>query len=504
MEKAKIYTEEIKFCEMLEQAVDVDFLLPDYLPSISSIFKCNVSPKIVSKKIDDGEVVIDGSVTLNVLYRDDNGRINSFIYEYPFQKTKDIGEDIDDASLIVTAKCEYMNIRAVTNRKIDIHGAIGLYVTATTWKSTEIIGDENGETVEALKSSVPYTRLMCVGEKSLNIEEESSVSNLEPVYSVLRYDAAANIKETKAISGKVIVKGEMTVNTVFLGENNSLVKNLLQIPFSQVVEIENDTECAYESNVEIGFLDIKPKTDQKGVITSVNIGAKLLFCVRCLREENLTAVVDAYSIKYDSNTKTKDIGIDKKIKTISEAFTVKKSLHFEDTQISSVLDNFCNVNINDVRINSDKLSVSGVITASFITEDYDKRISYLEKQLDFEYTNNIQSECAKFKCNPKIKLLSCDYTITGEDTVDLRAELSVNGIIYECVQTSVVTDIIVDKDNKKETDKTNAMTIYFASIGERIWDIARKYLASSKEIKEINNIETEVLQNDTMIFIPLK
>ena len=47
------------------------------------------------------------------------------------------------------------------------------------------------------------------------------------------------------------------------------------------------------------------------------------------------------------------------------------------------------------------------------------------------------------------------------------------------------------------------MTIYFANEGENIWDIARKYLASVSEIKEINGIEEEVLNNNTMIMVPI-
>jgi len=504
MEKLKIYTEETLVNEVLEQPVDVDFLLPDYLPDVVRVLKCVTTPRISSRRINDTSIVIDGSVDLNVLYKDDRGKINSFLYQYSFEKIKDTNIDVSNGTLSAYAKVEYMNIRAVTNRKIDIHGAVGINVSVTENKSSEIIVDANDETVKTLKSSMVYSHQLCFGEKPLNIEEETEVAFSNPVYSLLRYDGTVTVKETKALSGKAIVKGELIVNSVFLGEDGETQKSKVQIPFSQIVEIEcNDADCTYESGAEIGFIDIKPKTDSRGAISSVSIVSKVIAFVKCVKEENKTVVVDAYSRKYKSEISRKNVRLSKRVKTINETFSVKKSITFEDANISAVLDDFCKVQINEVKNTGNKLSVLGILAVSFITEDEDKNVSFYEKQLDFEYNNAIEVECAKIKCMPKIYVVSCDYTISSVNTLELRAELCVSATIYECTQNDFITEINIDKENPNDKSRTSAMTIYFASIGEKIWDIARKYFASSKEIKEINQIETEELQNDTMILVPL-
>ena len=46
--------------------------------------------------------------------------------------------------------------------------------------------------------------------------------------------------------------------------------------------------------------------------------------------------------------------------------------------------------------------------------------------------------------------------------------------------------------------------IYYASDGEKIWDIARKYYTSVNAIKSENDIEEDVIQTDGMILIPLR
>ena len=68
--KSDIYTNEIFLCDSFEQAIDVDFSLPDYCPDISKIFKCNAVPRIASKSINGSTITIDGNVVITILYCD--------------------------------------------------------------------------------------------------------------------------------------------------------------------------------------------------------------------------------------------------------------------------------------------------------------------------------------------------------------------------------------------------------------------------------------------------
>ena len=47
------------------------------------------------------------------------------------------------------------------------------------------------------------------------------------------------------------------------------------------------------------------------------------------------------------------------------------------------------------------------------------------------------------------------------------------------------------------------MTVYFASKDENIWNIAKKYCASVKEIMRINELTEEIIENDRMILVPM-
>ena len=57
-----------------EQLADVDLTLPDYCPDIEKILKCTLIPKLQSKSLSGGQLRVDGSCVVNVLYVESTGK----------------------------------------------------------------------------------------------------------------------------------------------------------------------------------------------------------------------------------------------------------------------------------------------------------------------------------------------------------------------------------------------------------------------------------------------
>ena len=139
--KTSVYVNDIIFSDSTEQAIDVDFTLPDYCPDISKIFKCQAVPRISSKGINGKTITIDGSVCITLLYADRDGNLCSYEYQYPFSKNLEMNKECAGANLCCKIRNEYINCRAVTGRKVDIHGVISLKVKVVGCRSTDIITD---------------------------------------------------------------------------------------------------------------------------------------------------------------------------------------------------------------------------------------------------------------------------------------------------------------------------------------------------------------------------
>ena len=49
-----------------EQAVDLDFSLPDYCPDIERILKCRICPSVMSKNISGDRLDVDGVAVIRL------------------------------------------------------------------------------------------------------------------------------------------------------------------------------------------------------------------------------------------------------------------------------------------------------------------------------------------------------------------------------------------------------------------------------------------------------
>lgn len=105
-------------------------------------------------------------------------------------------------------------------------------------------------------------------------------------------------------------------------------------------------------------------------------------------------------------------------------------------------------------------------------------------------------------CEPKITVLSCGYTLNGESSMEIRCELCIGAAVYECRRTPLISDIRTDSNRPVTRRFESAMTVFFAAGGENVWDIARKYGASVEEIKKINEISGDMLEESCMILVP--
>ncbi len=501
--KTSIFTEDIIFNESTEQPIDVDFTLPDYCPDISKIFKCRAVSRISSKGINGKNITVDGCVTITLLYCDADGKLCSYEYQYPFSKNLQMSGENNEGSLIVRSKCEYINCRAVTGRKVDIHGAVGISVKLIKRRETEIISDIDDCTVEQRRDTAPATVPMGYAEKYLIIEEDIQIGQGgQAVGKILRYDAKPCVKESKLINNKVVVKGDMAVWILYCAEGGGSPKTVKTvIPFSQIIDMEGVNEtCECDARGEISFLEIKPRTTD-GEIRCLTLTSKLLVSVKAYCGNDIEVISDAFSRKYAADMKCDKLPIQSICDNITETFHCKKNIEL-DAPISSVADLWCDMQSVSTKFENQNMIISGTVVACLITENVEGMAVYFEKAIDFDYKYDIKKDTDYMSCSPEVEIASCGYTITSANVIELKIDLGLNAAVYECRNVPLITEIVIDKTIPIKKDTKRAMTIYFTAQNECVWDIAKHFNSSVEEIMKINELSEECLPENKMLLIP--
>ena len=501
--KTNVFSLDTVFCESAEQPIDADFTLPDYYSDISKILKCRAVSRISSKGINGSHISVEGCVTITVIYCGSDGCISSYEHQHPFSKNFDTGMNTEGCILSVKTKCEYINCRAVTGRKIDVHGAAGIYASLTRRKITEVVSDVDNPNVEVLRGSIPATMPIGCSDKYLTIEEELELGTGQPdIHCLIRYDADASVTDSKIMAGKSVVKGEMNIKMLYSSQNGTVHTVRSCIPFSQMIELESITDqCSCESKVCVAFLEIKPRISASGDSRSFLLNCKLLVTSECYCNNDVSVILDAYSRRYEADISKSEVCFSNICENLHESFSCKKNIEFASGTLSAVSDMWSEVKVENVRFDDKGMTVNGVVTTYIIALDTQNIPCFYEKAVEFQYIYPMNVGGGNFKCSPEITVSAVNYTITGESNMELRIELNISAAIYECSNTPLILDISLSDEPVKKNSR-GAMTAYFASKGENIWDIARNYFADVQEVKQINEISENVLCEDKMILIP--
>lgn len=501
----RVFTNEVIFNEAAEQPIDVDFTLPDYCPEINKILKCRAVPHVASKGMNGRSITVDGSVTVTVLYADGENRLCAYEYLYPFNKNFEAGGDCDGADLTCTARCEYINCRAVTGRKMDIHGAVGIYVKVLKRKSDDIIADVDDPNIELRRGSIPATTPMGTAEKYLMIEEEIDLGQGQPpVRALLRYDAIANVRESKLLNEKAIVKGDLVVSLLYAPDSGTVQTMNTVFPFSQLLEMQGVTDqCGCDARVCVASLELKPRTSANGEIRGFSLNAKLRVSSTAYCDHSIDVITDAYSRKFEAGIVKKEVRFQKICRNLNETYLCKSSLQFPEGAVGTVADLWCEAQAGNIKTDPAGITVEGMLTANFIVYDTDGVPAYYERPVEFQYRYPFGEDLPAVSCEPQLSVISANYTLTGSGTVELRAEIGISAALYCTAEPTLIVGLEIDDSQPIARKDRGAMTIYFAGSGEPIWDIARRYAASVDEIKQINGVTSDVLSEDQMILVPM-
>lgn len=486
-----------------ELPIDVDFDLPDFYPEIIKILKCKVVPRINSKNINGTNVDIDGHICISLLYADKNGCIKNYEHVTPFSKTFETNEDISGAMICCKAKQEYMNCRALTERKATVHGAYSLTINIKSKKQHDIIVSIDDDTVQTNSSECTFLNAIGNAEKNYIIEQELDLSEgQKTIDCIVRCDAFPVITEIKPVHNKASVKGNLTLSLLYTsGEQCVPYKSV--IPFNQFIDIDGiSEECACTGKVQLCYLEVKPRSVD-GEWRSMMLNAKLLISVETFCEGEVPVICDAYSTKYKLNMEQLDVSLEKIIGHISDNFMFKKNIELPGGALGNIIDVWSETDVDSSNTSNGIITLKGYVTICVLAYDVDGKTCYYEKKTDFSFEKNVDFNYeGQLVCSPVIEPISSSYTILSDTCLEYRTEYRINMSFSEEKKVSLLTDIFSDSENNKE-NREFAMIVYFAGKNESVWDIAKKYNSNIKEVKEINQIEGDLLKTDKKLLIPV-
>lgn len=489
----------------VEQPVDTEFTMPDYCPDIGKILKCCARPHILSRTVRSDGVTLEGNVRLTVIYLDGRDkRVFSCEHDQPFTVSVPIKDCPENARAAVTLRVDYMNCRATSQRRVDIHGAFTANVKVTAPQMCEMIAEAEGAGVRLRQTNREVSSFVGSSQSQFTISEALDLADGKPpIASVISADAVMCAHETKAIANKLIVKGDALLRIVYRTDSGERLEVMeYALPYNQFFDLTGaDDSCVCDVSLEAANVDIGLRTDSDGEYRRMTADIKAFADIRAYRPMEICAVTDAYSVECELNVERKNVAFEKICAAVNERCSCQSSIELSDRAISMIDDVWACVSDVSAATRDGRIEISGKLTVSVIATDTQGVCDYYERAREFSCSVAAPDKCENNRVGARVQLCGISYSLVEENKLDLRCELEADAIIFEDVRLSCVCAITPDEQRRKNTDSAPAVVLYFADAGEELWDIARDHNSSVENIMAENGLSDEVLSESRQLLI---
>ncbi len=485
-----------------EQLADVDLTLPDYCPDIEKILKCSLTPKIQSKALSGGQLQVDGVCVVNVLYVESEKKtIRCCEHSLSFSQRFTV-RDAGEGNLILTkTKPEYINCRALSPRRLVIHGAFSLYAKVITVGRTELFTPERSG-METLRKKLPLCDLRSNCQEQFTVSEAISVADKPAIEAVLYVKADAAVTDAKAVSGKLMLSGDININLFYLSnlETGETAKLNYLLPFNQIIDcdgIDEDTENIF--HIEVMSFDARLKNDILSDKPAIAFDAMLCVSAEGYHSEDTEIIADAYCTSYACAPQLAELKAVGTVCEINSTAMEKLSAKIDGCKISKILDIYADSVTLETSPAEDGMTAKGKISLCILALD-DKSVPVFVERA-FDYERRLDAAGCNRMLFDNARVASVSYRLAEDGSVDMRCELNISGGAVESESLRVVSGVDVFEDSPIPPADC-ALTLYYASAGENLWQIAKSHNTGLSLLMAENALDGLILDSDRMLLIP--
>lgn len=507
--QAKIKTEPYDYFDPVfdgscEAPIDTEYNLPDYCADIQKILKCRVIPEVSSYVITEDTLTCDGVCDIRVLYLDAKGDcVRCCDFTKDFTASVKLKASEEKAVAWVRASLSHMTCRAVSARRIDLHGAVSLAILAVVQKTQLVTCDLQDESIEKRGSSFPADQAVNAVCHQFTIEDHLSLKNGKPpIESILRRDVSCRVTETRVSEERLTVNGTADISFLYLSSADGITaeKMSASLDFSQIIECVGAGEgCICDLRAVTGETSLQPKEDDVGEYTEISVVIKVFLIAFLYKPCEVEIIDDAYStrspldLKYAQNSFTRVQGV------FSEVLKKKCILSIPEDEIQKIVDIWCDQEGIQSTCDKGKLNYRVKYAVCVLYMNAQGRILYTEKQFDHNFTTELDDQASR-KSETSSRTEIWEYRIADKNTVEVSAETTATSLLYSRNTVKYLIAAGTD-ENAKGFEKSSRFLIYYASAGEKLWDIAKSHQALLSDLRTQNDLYDETVPEARPIII---
>lgn len=462
--------------------------LPDYYPPVMRVVRAEGHPCVKEVREHDGVVTVGGEIELTLLYQtEDEKGLCAYRTTAAFSQSFSLPEDRQGQSDAYPGVPQ-VTCRLSSARRVSFKAALPVYLTIAGER--EIGGPTPQDGMLYLIKSVDGRCGLGCTSRRFHISERGECDRIPA--AALETCAAAAVTEVSAAGGKTLVKGELSVRTLFVTREDEVGMVRYTFPLSQLLDLSFDEQGDTEVALRVGGIEVEVGESMDGNKGRLNYEIDLTVSACATEMRRYELVCDAFSTTHALNTTREQVELSSLTDRIRGSVDVELPVS-ADPEGGMVIDALATVTAMSGKAEGGKLNMEGECTLALLYLEDTGRIRSRELTVPFSASTVCKKE-------GRVQLQACVWSaLPTPDGV--RLTLRYEAALWQDQACEHLCAAAPDASRPLPPLTRYPVTVYFADQGELIWDIAKRYRVSPQKICAANGIEGDVINESRRLLI---
>lgn len=510
--KKNIHMDRVRISTMTQLSLDEDMNLPDSKPDCSMI--CFSRGWVETEEIKPlmDEIRISGNLHFCLLYHTEENGCNLVRLEskLPFEEKLHLQGIVPSDLVQIEGEVEDLTVGMINSRKLNIRSVICLHVKVEELYDEEItIGIHAKEPVEYRRSTMDLAQILIHKKDIYRLKEEFPVpANYPNIYQILWNDLTVKDVEFKLMNGRLALQGEAKAFIMYEAEGDAHDVFFFEksIPFSGMIDCQGcKDDLMPDIRYGIGQKEFTIRPDEDGEERNIGLEMVLELKMSLYEEEPIEMITDIYGVGCEVNSQCRNATLQKALARVGGRAKLAEKVRVKGKSggILQIVHSEGNVSVEEVQNTTEGLQIAGILNVKilFITGEDTMPYASAEKQLPYSYTLEIPQLQKSDVSNVQAQVEQMQIQLLDGEEMEVRSNLGFQTTTFRPIPMELVETIETSPLDGEKWSSIPGMVVYVVKPGDTLWNIGRRYYIPVEQLKQLNNLESDMLQVGQQLFI---
>lgn len=516
LEKKNLHRNRPKIQTGTQVTLDDDFIVPDTMSDMGEVILDSGLVQLDPVKVQKERVTVRGKLEFHVLYRKEEGGLQTLGGAIPFEETVNVPDLEEKDYVSVSWQLDDLNTEMIHSRKLGIRAIVTLEVKVECLCDMEIavgVNDTEKSEMERAhlqikKEHLPVAAIALRRKDTYRLKQDVLLPGTKPaIERILWTEMRLSNCAAKPLDDQIHLEGTLMVFALYEGGENQLIQWAEEsIPFSGEVAMQGvREEMIPVIGLKLIHREVEEKPDYDGEMRELSVDAVIELDVRLYEEQNLEFLEDLYATNQEIVLDTSEVVFDRILsRNLGKCKIAEKTELDTGVRVLQVCHSSGSVKLDRAEVQENALALDGVLEVKilYLTDDDARPVQALTRMLPFHYeaeANGIGEESIWY-LEPGLEQLTA--AMAGGGQMELRGVISLDLLVLQPEKHQV---IVRAQAMPMDVEKKKAMpgiVGYVMQPQDCLWDVAKRFYTTPDSILTANDLaESEITAGTSLILI---